>query len=185
MSGFSMGPGLKNGGIRLKSKWSPWNFTGVWVCQAFQTWRRAWTYSRIRGAGADQFIPKRRTMWPRTWLPSPSVKRPPDIACKIPSRCRRHPWGLRANARAMEVRRSTFWVCSAAMARGRKGLWLVSDELYVSNPIRSARLADAAICCGLRPSNLEPTFTCAAPLYAVGVLTRAAPGAAYVSMQWG
>ena len=42
----------------------------------------AWIYSRILGAGADQFIPNLRTMWPRTWLPKPNVKRPPDSACR-------------------------------------------------------------------------------------------------------
>ena len=114
-------------------------------------------YSRIRGAGADQLMPNLRTMCPRTWLPSPSVNLPEDMdwrsqpiyAMSI---------GLRAKARAMDVLKPMRSVCSAAMGRARNGLWLVSDELYVSKPSRSARLADSAISLGVLPVSLAPTF---------------------------
>ena len=64
----------------------------------------------------------------------------------------------------MDVRSPTLSVCPAAIVRGRNGLWFVSDELQVSNPILSARLAESAISWGVRPVNLVPTFNSTSPV---------------------
>ena len=90
--------------------------------------RRAITYSRIRGAGGVQSMLKRRTMCPFTWLPRPRTNRPPDCACRSQAMYAMS-MGLRAKARAMEVRRSMREVCSAANTRGKKGLWSVSLDV--------------------------------------------------------
>ena len=50
-------------------------------CQQSKIARSAATYSRMRGAGADHGMPKRRVTLPRTCGPRPSSKRPPERRC--------------------------------------------------------------------------------------------------------
>ncbi len=82
--------------------------------------RTASTSSRIRAAGADHGIEKRRSMWALIWLPRPRWKRPPESAW------RSHAWwarviGFRANAMATAVVSSSRSVASAASTNGRNG----------------------------------------------------------------
>ena len=39
----------------------------------------------MRGAGGDHGTEKRRSLWARTWEPSPIVTRPPVLAAEIPA----------------------------------------------------------------------------------------------------
>jgi hypothetical protein len=86
--------------------------------------RIARTISRIRAAGCDHGIENRRVMWALIWLPNPRMNRP-DCAWRSHDVCA-SVIGLRANATAIDVPRSTLVVCSAATAKGRNGSWLVS-----------------------------------------------------------
>jgi hypothetical protein len=80
--------------------------------------------SRMRAAGCVHGIENRRVMCALIWLPRPRMNRP-DWAWRS-----HDVWasviGLRANATAIDVPRSTRVVCSAATASGRNGSWLVS-----------------------------------------------------------
>ena len=83
--------------------------------------------SSMRAAGRDHGIEKRLVMWAWIWLPSPSMNRPPDRACRSQATCA-STIGLRAKPTAMAVINSMRSVWGAARARGRNGSWLVSAD---------------------------------------------------------
>jgi hypothetical protein len=64
-------------------------------------------------------MPNRRSLWPLTWLPSPSTNRPFEFACRSQA------WlamtvGLRGKATAIDGVSSIRSVASAAKASGAK-----------------------------------------------------------------
>ena len=74
----------------------------------------------MRAAGCDHVAEKRFSMWALIWLPSPSMNRPPEYACRSQptlARC----IGLRGNATVMPVPSSSRSVCSAASSNGKNG----------------------------------------------------------------
>ena len=91
----------------------------------------AWIISRMRAAGCDHGIENRRVMCGLIWLPRPRTNRPPEAACRSHA-----VWasviGLRANATAIDVIRSTRSVLCAASSSGRNGSWLVSAVITPS-----------------------------------------------------
>jgi hypothetical protein len=87
--------------------------------------RMARIISRMRAAGCDHGIENRRVMWARTWLPRPRMNRPCEASWRSHAVWARV-IGLRANATAMPVARSTRSVAWAATSNGRNGSWLVS-----------------------------------------------------------
>ena len=94
-------------------------------CQLAQMARNAATNSRMRGAGCDQGMEKRRSMCGFTCDPSPSTKRP----CEY--RARSNPVlasviGVRPNAIAIDVPSVTCSVASAASSTCRNGSCWVS-----------------------------------------------------------
>ena len=88
--------------------------------QQAQIARSDWTYSFRRGAGADHGTEKRRSLWPFTWLPRPSTKRPFDAACRSHD-ASATTIGLRGKAMATPVASCTRSVVVVAMASGRNG----------------------------------------------------------------
>src|ERR1700723_2825332 len=85
-------------------------------------------------------MPKRRSLWPFTWLPSPSTQRPPEFAC------RSHAWlartvGLRGNAIATDGVNSIRRVASAAKASGAYQSCPTSTVIAASKPASSASCA--------------------------------------------
>ena len=87
--------------------------------------RMARMNSRIRAAGDDHGMEKRFVMWARICDPRPSTKRPLEAAFKSWPTCA-STIGVRANATAMPVTRSTRSVSCAAKASGMNGSWAVS-----------------------------------------------------------
>ena len=73
--------------------------------------RMARIISRMRAAGCDHGIEKRRVMWALIWLPRPRMNRPSEAACRSHDVWARV-MGLRAKATAMAVPRSTRSVLS-------------------------------------------------------------------------
>lgn len=71
------------------------------------------TYSRMRGPGGSKAQPYRLSIWARTWVPSPSRKRPP-----LASASSHATWavtmGLRGKATATPVRMSSSALRAAA-----------------------------------------------------------------------
>ena len=84
-------------------------------------------YSRMRAAGCDHGIEKRRVMWALICEPMPRTRRPFDTACRSHA-----VWatviGVRAKATMMSVPSSTRSVASAATSSGRNGSWFVSED---------------------------------------------------------
>ncbi len=74
--------------------------------------------SAILGPGDSHFTEKRRSLCPLTWVPSPSVKRPPDAFCRSQAVCAVI-IGLREKTVAMFVPSLMREVAVAATARGR------------------------------------------------------------------
>src|SRR5215471_9791496 len=82
-------------------------------------------------------MPKRRSLWPFTWLPSPNTNRPFEFACRSQA------WlaitvGLRGNATAIDGVSSIRSVASAAKASGVNTSWPSSTVVTASNPAASA-----------------------------------------------
>src|SRR5215471_16603837 len=82
-------------------------------------------------------MPKRRSLWPFTWLPSPNTNRPFEFACRSQA------WlaitvGLRGNATAIDGVSSIRSVASAAKASGVNTSWPSSTVVTASNPADSA-----------------------------------------------
>ncbi len=102
------------------------NFGGVRCCHESQMARIIPMYSRMRGAGGDHVPPKRRSLWPLTWLPSPRLKRPPD-RCWMSQASMASTIGLRGKAIVTEVCSSMRSVVVAARA-------IVSIESWASSP---------------------------------------------------
>ena len=93
------------------------------------------------------------------WLPRPRTKRPPDAACRSHAVCA-SVIGLRANATAIDVMRSTRSVLCAASSSGRNGSWLVSADMTPSYPRRSsAAAASAAVSSPPMPLSIFMTAT--------------------------
>ena len=108
------------------------------------------TYSRMRAAGSDHGMLKRRVMWGLMRDASPRLKRPPPISC------RSHPsWavviGLRANATAMLVPNVSRRVRAAASASPRNGSWILSLIQTPSQPAASSSSARCAARVGSEP----------------------------------
>src|SRR3546814_10548373 len=95
--------------------------------------RSASTYSFSRGAGGDQGTEKRRSLWPFTCEPSPSVKRPWLVSCRS-QEAFATTIGLRGNAIATLVASRSLSVVTADTASGRNGSCLFS---LVETPSRS------------------------------------------------
>ena len=74
----------------------------------------------MRGAGADHGTEKRRSLWARTWLPSPSVKRAPVEAARSQPMLAAT-MGERAKAMATLVCSSIRRVAAPATASDRNG----------------------------------------------------------------
>ena len=89
--------------------------------------RMAEISSRILGAGWDQGIENRFSMWGLIWEPRPSRNRPWDAVWRSLATTARF-MGLRAKATAIPVPSWIRSVCSAASIRGRNGSWLVSAD---------------------------------------------------------
>ena len=87
-------------------------------CQQSQMVRRARIASAILGPGDSHFTEKRRSLWPLTWVPSPSVKRPPEAFCRSQAMCAVI-IGLRENTVAILVPSLIREVLVAATASGR------------------------------------------------------------------
>src|SRR3546814_9082373 len=85
--------------------------------------RSASTYSFSRGAGGDQGTEKRRSLWPFTCEPSPSVKRPCLVSCRSQDGFAQTIW-LRGNAIATLVAIRSLSVVTDEYATGRNGLCL-------------------------------------------------------------
>ncbi len=83
--------------------------------------------SRIRGAGCDQGIENRFSMWGLICDPRPSMNRPRAMLWRSLAVVARV-IGLRAKATAIPVPTWMRSVCVAARTRGRKGSWLVSAD---------------------------------------------------------
>src|SRR5215472_3947868 len=82
-------------------------------------------------------MPKRRSLWPFTWLPSPNTNRPFEFTCRSQA------WlaitvGLRGNATAIDGVSSIRSVASAAKASGVNTSWPSSTVVTASNPADSA-----------------------------------------------
>src|ERR1700720_3722096 len=82
-------------------------------------------------------MPKRRSLWPLTWLPRPSTKRPFELACRSQA------WlaitvGLRGKATAIDGVSSMRSVASAAKASGVKTSCPSSTVISASKPAASA-----------------------------------------------
>ena len=78
----------------------------------------------MRGAGALQGIPKRRWMWPFTWLPRLREKRPPVACCRSQA-----PIASTMGARAKAIARvpiSMRSVARAAAVARTMGSWAIS-----------------------------------------------------------
>ena len=106
-------------------------FGQVILEQADQIARTACTYSRMRGAGGDHVTEKRRSLWARTWLPSPRVKRPPVPAARSQPTLAQV-MGERAKAMATLVCSSMRLVAAPATANDRNGSCLFS---WVVTPV--------------------------------------------------
>ena len=85
-------------------------------------------------------MPKRRSLWPFTWLPRPSTKRPAELACRSQALLA-ITVGLRGKATAIEGVSSTRCVASAARASGVKTSWPSSTVITASKPASSAARA--------------------------------------------
>src|SRR5271165_6804283 len=88
-------------------------------------------------------MPKRRSLWPLTWLPRPRTNRPFELACRSQA------WlaitvGLRGKATAIDGVSSTRSVASVAKASGVKTSCPSSTVISVSNPAASAAAANGA-----------------------------------------
>ena len=96
--------------------------------------RRLAMYSRSWPTGeAGQGIPKRRSMWARTCVPSPKRNRPPEASARSHAVCARTV-GLRAKLMATAVPNCSRRVCSATRAKGRNGSCCVSlDQTAVKS----------------------------------------------------
>src|SRR5437879_8267360 len=79
----------------------------------------------MRGSGGDHGTEKRRSLWARTWEPSPSVKRPPVLAARSQPTLAQV-IGERAKAIATLVCSSMRLVAAPATANDRKGSCLFS-----------------------------------------------------------
>src|ERR1700731_3538676 len=82
-------------------------------------------------------MPKRRSLWPLTWLPRPRTKRPFELACRSQA------WlaitvGLRGKATAIDGVSSMRSVASAAKASGVKTSCPSSTVISASKPAASA-----------------------------------------------
>ena len=95
-------------------------------------------------------MPKRRSLWPFTWLPRPSTKRPREFACRSQA-CDASTVGLRGNATATDGVSSTRSVASAATASGANTSCPSSTVITASNPAASA---SRAACCVSRQSRM-------------------------------
>ena len=89
-------------------------------------------------------MPKRRSLWPFTWLPRPSTKRPRELACRSQA-CDASTVGLRGNATATDGVSSTRSVASAAIASGANTSWPNSTVITASKPAASASRAACAV----------------------------------------
>src|SRR3989440_325250 len=88
-------------------------------------------------------MPNRRSLWPLTWLPSPSTNRPFEFACRSQA------WlaitvGLRGKATAIDGVSSIRSVASAANASGVKTSCPSSTVINASNPAASAATPNGA-----------------------------------------
>src|SRR5271165_114154 len=88
-------------------------------------------------------MPKRRSLWPLTWLPRPRTNRPFELACRSQA------WlaitvGLRGKATAIDGVSSMRSVASAANASGVKTSWPSSTVISASNPVASADTPNGA-----------------------------------------
>ena len=99
--------------------------------------RMACTNSRMRAAGDDHGIEKRRSMCCWICEPRPMVKRPFEYWLRSHARLA-VVMGLRAKATLMEVERAMRSECSAASTSGKKGSLLISAENAASYPRRSS-----------------------------------------------
>ena len=104
------------------------------MAQVFQMARRARTYSRNRGAGGLQGTEKRRSLWPFTWGPRPSRRRPLLKPCRSQARLAVI-MGLRGKAMATLVPSSRVVVWSAAEEEGEEGVvgGLLGDDAVVAD----------------------------------------------------
>src|SRR5262250_2182091 len=100
--------------------------------------------SAIFGPGDSHFTEKRRSLCPLTWVPSPSVKRPPEAFCRSHAMCAMI-IGLRENTVAMLVPSLMRDVHVAATASGRNGSCWVSDDQRVSYSMASTLRAYSAV----------------------------------------
>ena len=87
-------------------------------CQQSQMARIARTASAIFGPGDSNFTEKRRSLCALTWVPSPSVKRPPEAFWRSHA-IMAVTMGLRENTVAILVPSLIRDVAEAATARGR------------------------------------------------------------------
>jgi hypothetical protein len=97
----------------------------------------------MRGAGWDQGIEKRFSMWARIWDPRPRSRRPPDRSWRSHA-VSAVTIGVRANATTIEVPSSIVSEFCAAGTKGRKGSWFNSEDQMPSNPAASASVVSFA-----------------------------------------
>ena len=108
-------------------------------------------YSRIRGAGGDHVPPKRRSLWPFTWLPSPRQNRPPERCCRSHASMART-MGLRGNAIVTDVCKPMRSVAVAATVMVSMESWDNSPQVMQSKPAASAARACAGTAAGQPPT---------------------------------
>ena len=82
--------------------------------------RMARTASAILGPGDSNLTEKRRSLCALTWVPSPSMNRPPEAFCRSQA-IMAAIMGLREKTVAMFVPSLTLSVTEAATAKGRNG----------------------------------------------------------------
>ena len=111
-SGTGRGPGDHCAGSRFIDQKSPLKVSGASPRNARKHARTACTYSRSRGPGGSNSLAYRRSTWARTWVPTPSRKRPP-VASASSQATAAVTIGLRGNATATPVARSS---CAARAA---------------------------------------------------------------------
>ncbi len=105
-------------------------------------------------------MPKRRSLCPLTWLPSPRTKRPPEFACRSQA------WlastvGLRGKATATDGVSSIRPVAAAAKASGVNGSCPNSTVITPSKPAVSAAAANGPASRQSRIGNSVKTRTVA------------------------